>query len=106
MGFLEEKEIEMLADTRREAKENAANNPVFIKPATENEHDGYKFVMALSVAFIVVGIILMVAGLVMAATTHGSGVAFFIGGVVSAMICWAWASVTRVCALFLKAHRD
>lgn len=106
MGFLEEKEVEMLADARREAKKNAENRLAYIKSATEKEPDGYKYVIGLSMAFIIVGIILMVGGVVMAVTSHENGVAFLIGGLLSSMICWAWASVTRVCGLYLKAHHE
>lgn len=106
MGFLEEKEIELLAETKREVNKKAAINSVYIEPKNEKQPEGYKYVLGLSVAFIFVGIFLMVCGIIMSATSHGSSVAYFIGGLLSSMICWAWAAVTRVCGLFLKAHRD
>ncbi len=107
MSLLEEKENEMMANTKKFANENAAKR---IQPEQKTDIGpglaSFKvfYVNAVSVLFILIGIAAFIGGCFIADDSYKFNIAYFFGGILSAVFCFGWAAVTRVCALYIRDH--
>lgn len=105
MDFLEEKEKELMADTKKFANENFAKEPKQDEnvPASEPIHP-HEIVNIISVLFVIIGIAAFVGGCVIAKDSYRFNFTYFFGGFIAAMFSFGWAAVTRVCALYIRDH--
>lgn len=78
-----------------------------VNPSNEppkEEREGYKLINVLSICFIVLGGICIMAGFSLATKHYDFDWLSFCGGLLASMFCFGWAAVMRVCALYMREH--
>ena len=70
----------------------------------QKDGEGYLAVNILSIAFLVLGMVCLIAGCSIASQHYDFDWLKFCGAIVITMFCFGWAALMRVCAIYLREH--